>query len=148
MLVRRIAPEAKIHFPRGAVGLGLHLHYSWDGKDLRPTGATVESQLHEVAHLLLASPERLTQPEFGLGPDPYRRYDVPRTIPKEEADLEELHTCWMQLLLTRVMELDAAAVRYEYELEPLTLAMVTTLRATYPGALPEAWWERGLALFE
>ncbi|MEX1366756.1 MAG: hypothetical protein AB1Z98_26760, partial [Nannocystaceae bacterium] len=58
-LVRCRAPGATIYFPRRRqpqVGL------SWNGRHLRPTGLTLESQLHEIAHLLLASPARLRQP--------------------------------------------------------------------------------------
>lgn len=148
MLVRRVAPNARIYFPRRPLGRAIARGTSWNGRHLRPTGATLESQLHEVAHLLLAAPHRLHEVEFGLGPDPYRRYDVPRTIPEAEADLEELHTCWLQLLLTHLLELDVEAVRYEYELSPLTLEMIATLEQTYPGALPEPWWERGRRLLE
>lgn len=138
-LVRRVVPGARIYFPRRRpyrVGL------SWNGRHLRPTGLTLESQLHEIAHLLLASPERRRQPEFGLGPDPYRRNDVARTIPQDAADLEETHTCWLQLLLAHLLGLDEVAVRVEFQLEPLTVAMVQTLERTYPDALPTQWWER------
>ncbi len=149
MLVRRVAPTARIYFPRrSATDPRMARGYSWNGRHLRPTGATLESQLHEVAHLLLAAPHRLGEVEFGLGPDPYRRYDVPRTIPKEQADREELHTCWLQLLLAHLLELDVEAVRYEYTLPPLTRSMVVSLRSTYPGALPDSWWQRGLVLFD
>ena len=141
-LVRRVVPGATIYFPRRRpyrVGL------SWNGRNLRPTGMTLESQLHEIAHLLLASPERRRQPEFGLGPDPYRRNDVPCLIPREEADLEETHTCWLQLLLAQLLELDEMAVRMEFQLEPLTPSMVETLQRVYPDSLPPSWWQRARA---
>lgn len=146
MLVDRVAPGARIYFPRKR-GWKVGTAYSWNTRHLRPTGLTLESQLHEIAHLLLAAPHRLDQLEFGLGPDPYRRYDVPRTIPQDEADREELHTCWLQLLLTHLLDLDVAAVRYEYQLEPLTAQMVAVLHQTYPAALPPSWWERALEQF-
>ncbi|MCA9712680.1 MAG: hypothetical protein KDK70_43025 [Myxococcales bacterium] len=145
-LVARVAPGARIYFPRKR-GWQVGTAYSWNGRHLRPTGLTLESQLHEIAHLLLAAPDRLDQVEFGLGPDPYRRYDVPRTISKQAADLEELHACWMQLLLTHLLELDVAAVCYEYQLEPLTPPMVAELHRTYPDALPADWWQRALERF-
>lgn len=145
-LVSRVAPGARIYFPRKR-GWKVGTAYSWNGRHLRPTGLTLESQLHEIAHLLLAAPERLDQVEFGLGPDPYRRYDVPRTISQEAADLEEVHTCWMQLLLTHLLELDDALVCYEYQLEPLTGQMVEVLHRTYPDALPEDWWRRARERF-
>jgi len=142
-LVRRVAPGARIYFPRRRAW---RVGYSWNGRHLRPTGLTLESQLHEVAHVLLASPERLRLPEFGLGPDPYRRNDVACTIPRAQADLEELHTCWLQQLLARLLDLDEAAVRCEFQLPPLREEMVVVLRRTYPGALPSAWWKRATEL--
>ena len=142
-LVRRVVPGANIYFPRRRAH---RVGYSWNGRHLRPTGMTLESQLHEVAHLLLASPQRRTMVEFGLGPDPYRRNDVPCVIPREDADREELHTCWMQLLLAHLLELDVGAVRCEFQLPPLTRAMVQTLAETYPEALPQPWWPRALAV--
>ncbi|MEM7155947.1 MAG: hypothetical protein AAF799_24055 [Myxococcota bacterium] len=142
-LVRRVVPGATIYFPRRRAH---RVGHSWNGRHLRPTGMTLESQLHEVAHLLLASPRRRTMVEFGLGPDPYRRNDVPCVIPREDADREELHTCWMQLLLARLLTLDVDAVRCEFQLPPLTHAMVKTLVDTYPEALPPRWWSWALAV--
>lgn len=145
-LVDRVAPGARIYFPRKR-GWKVGTTYSWNTRHLRPTGLTLESQLHEIAHLLLAAPHRLDQLEFGLGPDPYRRYDVPCTVPREVAEREETHTCWMQLLLTHLLDLDHAAVCYEYQLEPLTARMVAELHRTYPGALPASWWARAKERF-
>jgi len=142
-LVRRLVPGARIYFPRRrAPGVG----YSWNGRHLRPTGLTLESQIHEIAHLLLASPDRLKLPEFGLGPDPYRRNDPPCVIPQEEADREELDTCDMQQLLVRLLGLSEAAVQNEYSTAPITAESVRRLHARYPNALPEAWWQRALSL--
>lgn len=142
-LVRRVVPGARIYFPRRrAYRWGL----SWNGRHLRPTGLTLESQLHEIAHLLLASPERRRMPEFGLGPDPYRRNDVPCVIPREDADLEETHTCWLQLLLAHLLGLDEVAVQVEFQLAPLTRRMVTTLERSHPDALPPRWWQRARTL--
>src|SRR5258708_34316949 len=46
--------------------------YNWDGAAL--DGATEAYViLHEVAHFLLAPPERRTLPDFGLGPGPDTR---------------------------------------------------------------------------
>lgn len=132
-----MVPTARIYFPRRRQ---YQVGCSWNGRNLRPTGLTLESQLHEVAHLLLASPARRALPEFGLGPDPYRRNDVPCVIPRAEADREELHTCWMQLLLARLLGLNAAAVRDEFQLSPLSETMVTTLREHYRDALPPELW--------
>lgn len=144
-LVRHIVPTARIYFPRRRQP---PIGYSWNGRHLRPTGLTLESQLHEVAHLLLAAPQRRHLPEFGLGPDPYRRNDVPCLIPRAQADREELHTCWMQLLLSRLLGLSTAAVRDEFSLPPLRPHMVETLRAQYPWALPDPWWKRAHAVFD
>ena len=139
-LVARVAPGAKIYFPRRRPW---RVGHSWNGRHLRPTGLTLESQLHEVAHLLLTPPERLAEPEFGLGPDPYRRNDVPRTVPIEAVDREELHACWMQQLLAHLCGLNETAVCSEFQLPALTAQMVATLAQTYPNALPPGWWERG-----
>ncbi len=144
-LVSRAAPGAQIDFPRdGPPGVG----YSWDGRRLRPTGLTLESQIHEVAHLLLASKERLALPEFGLGPDPYRRNEPPCVLPAAEADREELDACDMQLLLVRLLGLDQVAVQVEYSTAPITRASVERLYARYPDALPADWWIRARASLE
>lgn len=84
-------------------------------------------------------------PEFGLGPDPYRRQFVPRLVPQEEADREELDACALQLILVRMLGLDESAVVAEVKVEPLTEERVRALRARRPRALPDAWWERALA---
>jgi len=140
-LVRHVAGDAKIYFPRKR---GWQLGYSWNGRHLRPTGLTLESQIHEIAHLLLAPPSRRDQPEFGLGPDPYKRNHVPLTVPQGEADREELDACALQLLLVRLLGLDEAAMMCEFHTAPLTIERVQDLRARYPAALPEAWWQRGV----
>jgi len=137
-LVRRRVPGARIYFPRRAKPPGVGL--SWNGRHLRPTGLTLESQLHEIAHLLVAHPDRLRLPEFGLGPDPYRRNLARRVCPKAEADAEEADTCTMQLVLARLLRLDAAAVQQEYSTAPLTREAVAALRRRHPDALPEAAW--------
>jgi len=43
--------------------------FNWDGEALDP-GTEAYVILHEVAHFLLAPPERRTLPDFGLGPGP------------------------------------------------------------------------------
>ena len=144
-LVAGVVPGARIYFPRKRCW---RAGFSWNGRHLRPTGETLESQCHEVAHLLVAPASRLGQPEFGLGPDPYRRAFVPRTVPLDEADKEELDACAMQLLLVHLLGLDEAAVILEVKTEPLTRARVAELRRRHPDALPEEWWERALATVE
>ncbi|MEZ4339050.1 MAG: hypothetical protein R3B82_20725 [Sandaracinaceae bacterium] len=139
--VRHVIPTAQIYFPRKRM---FRAGYSWNGKHLRPTGETLESQCHEVAHLLLAPAHRRGDPEFGLGPDPYRRMFVPLTCSEEEAAREELDACTMQLLLVRLLGLDEAAVILEVKTTPPTAARVRELRARYPWALPDDWWDRAL----
>lgn len=141
-LVDRVVPGARVYFPRKRCW---RAGYSWNGKHLRPTGETLESQCHEIAHVLVAARERLGEPEFGLGPDPYRRAFVARTVPQEEADAEELDACSMQLLIVWLLGLDRAAVILEVKTRALTLERVVELRTRCPDALPDAWWERALA---
>ena len=138
-LVARLVPGAKIFFPRRT---HRRTRYSWNGRHLRPTGLTLESQCHEVAHLLVSAPERRTHPELGLGADPYRHSDAPRVADQETADREEQDACTMQLILVRVLGLDEAAVVDEVFTVPLTPARVDALRRRCAQALPEAWWRR------
>lgn len=142
-LVGCVVPGARIYFPRRR---GPRLGYSWNGRHLRPTGLTLESQLHEIAHLLVAPPARRGLPEFGLGPDPYRPSDARCVIPRELADAEELATCTLQLLLARVLGLDEGAIRTEFSEQPLTRARVRTLRRRHPAVLPRSWWRRAMGL--
>lgn len=141
-LVRHAIPTARVYFPRKR---RFRAGYSWNGKHLRPTGETLESQCHEVAHLLIAPAHRHADPEFGLGPDPYRRMFVPLTCSEEEAAREELDACTMQLLLVRLLGLDEAAVILEVKTSAPSSERVAELRERYPWALPDAWWERALA---
>lgn len=141
-LVRHVAPRARIYFPRRRA---YRVGYSWNGRHLRPTGLTLESQLHEVAHLLLASDARRALPEFGLGPDPYRRNHPPCVVSREEADREELDACALQLLLARLFALDEHAVAIEFHTAPLSRETVEALEARYPDALPREWWRRARA---
>jgi hypothetical protein len=138
-LVRHVAPGATIYFPRRRP---YRTGCSWNGRHLRPTGETLESQMHEVAHLLVAPRERLAFPEFGLGPDPYRRNFAERVIPEAEADLEEVDACTMQLVLVRLFGLNEAAVMLEVKAPPLTSDRLAVLRARCPEALDSQWWER------
>lgn len=140
-LVAYAAPGARIYFPRKR---GPRLGYSWNGRHLRPTGLTYESQLHEIAHLLVAPTSRRSLVEFGLGPDPYRPSDARCQIPREEADAEELAACTMQLVLARLLGLDEGAIRTEYSESPLTRARVESLRDRRPDALPAELWQRVL----
>jgi hypothetical protein len=51
---------------------GTSCDFNWDGEALDP-GTEAYVILHEVAHFLLASPERRALPDFGLGPGPDTR---------------------------------------------------------------------------
>src|SRR5262249_29512308 len=138
-LVRRRAPEVTVRFPRKRRPPN---GYSWNGKHLRPTGQTLESQIHEIAHFLVAPPSRWAYPEFGLGPDPYRRNFVERVIPQEEADREEADAGALQLLIVTLLRLDAGAVMTEVHVAPLDDGRIDLLRSRYPDALPPEWWQR------
>jgi hypothetical protein len=140
-LVRRVEPGATIYFPRRRA---FRVGYSWNGRHLRPTGATLESQIHEIAHLLVSARERRRYPEFGLGPDPYRRNLAQRVISERAAAREELDACTMQLLLVRLLGLDESAVMLEVHTDPLTEKRIRALRRRYPSALPSEWWQRAL----
>jgi hypothetical protein len=143
-LVRHAVPEARVFFPRQRTRR--HVRYSWNGRHLRPTGLTLESVCHEVAHLLVSSPARRHLPEFGIGPDPYRNSDAPLMIAPDEAAREEDAACTMQLVLARGLGLDEAAVIDEVRTPPLTEERVRELRADYEASLPRAWWQRVLEL--
>lgn len=142
-LVRRVVPDATIYFPRRGWGTGV----SWNGRHLRPTGQTLESQMHEIAHVLVAPEERRRLPELGLGPDPYRRNFVERVVPIEIADDEELDTVTMQLVLARLFGLDEAAIEIEMHTSALSRERVIALRTARPWALPDPEWDRAIASF-
>lgn len=141
-VVAHVAPGARVYFPRGR---DRRVRYSWNGRHLRPTGLTLESQCHEVAHLLVSAPDRRGAPEFGLGPDPYRFSDAQRIVPDDVSDREELDACTMQLVLVRLLGLDEGAVMDEVRTDALTLQRVQDLRARHPDALPLPWWERAVS---
>ena len=140
-LVARLVPGAKIYFPR-RTRPGAPTRYSWNGRHLRPTGLTLESQCHEVAHLLVSDPARRAYNEFGLGADPYRHSDAPRVAEQAVADREEEDACTMQLVLVRALGLDEAAVEVEVYTGPLTPLRVRELRRRCGHALPDEWWRR------
>jgi hypothetical protein len=141
-LVDHAVPGAKIFFSRR---VDRRVRYSWNGRHLRPTGLTLESQCHEVAHLLVAAPHRRKHNEFGLGPDPYRYSDARQIVSDEVAEREERAACEMQMLLVRLLGLNEGAVMGEVRADPLTPASVRALRRRYARALPQAWWRRALA---
>ncbi len=70
---------------------GTICEFNWDGQALDP-GTEAYVILHEIAHFLLAPPERRTLPDFGLGPGPDTRdRDAARraqtlTLAESEAD--------------------------------------------------------------
>lgn len=138
-LVARLVPGAKIYFPRRP---HRKTRYSWNGRHLRPTGLTLESQCHEVAHLLVSAPDRRVHHEFGLGADPYRHSDARRVVDEEIADREEEDACTMQLVLVRLFGLSEGAVVDEVFTEPLTAERIRALRRRCARALPEEWWAR------
>jgi hypothetical protein len=118
--------------------------YSWNGRDLRPTGLTIESVCHEVAHVLVSAPHRRALPEFGLGPDPYRYSNAARVAAHRDSELEEADACTMQLVLARLLGLDEGAVVDEVRAEPLTPSRLCEIRERHPDALPEEWWGRAM----
>jgi hypothetical protein len=144
-LVSHVIPGARVYFPRR---IDRRVRYSWNGRHLRPTGLTLESHCHEVAHLLVSSRRRRALPEFGLGPDPYRHSDAARAAPLRDADREELDACTMQRVLVRLFGLDESAVVSEVRAEPLSVAGLRALRRRHPDALPGAWWKRALRCAE
>ena len=44
--------------------------YMWDGRSIATGGQSVTDVLHDIAHWLIASPERRKVVDFGLGPGP------------------------------------------------------------------------------
>src|SRR5262249_16843560 len=116
----------------------------WNGRHLRPTGLTLESQCHEVAHVLVAAPHRRALSEFGLGPDPYRYSSAARVVRDNVAEREEDAACTMQLVLVRLLGLDEGAGVDEVRAKPLTRASLRALRRRCADALPRAWWRRAV----
>jgi hypothetical protein len=140
-LVGRVVPGAKIYFPRR---MSRSAHYSWSGRHLRPTGLTLESQCHEVAHVLVSARHRRGLREFGLGPDPYRSSDAARVVADRVADREEEDACTLQLALVRLLGLSEVDVVDEVRARPLTPSRLRALRRRHADALPEDWWRRAI----
>jgi hypothetical protein len=139
--VHHAVPGAKIYFPRGR---DRRVRYSWNGRHLRPTGLTLESQCHEVAHVLVSAPDRRSLCEFGLGPDPYRNSNARRVVRDRIAEREEEAACTMQLVLVRLLGLNERAVVEEVAAVPLSEERVRALRRRYARALPADAWRRVL----
>jgi hypothetical protein len=138
-LVARVVPGAVVRFPRRT---DRRIKYSWNGRVLRPSGLTIESVCHEVAHVLVAAASRRALPEFGLGPDPYRHSDARRVIPDDTSADEERDACAMQLVLVRLLGLSEADVMAEVRPEPLTTESLRELERRHPDALPPPSWRR------
>lgn len=152
--IHRLDPNVKVSLPgddQEDVSKAHPSPYSWDGKGrLIATGGGLGVALHEVAHFLLADPERRKLPEYGLGPDPYRMYRpgslfVVKVMTEMERDREENLTCYLQLGLMYVLGLSE---RVSVEAKKLGLAFgplpedIEDCRAYRGDCLPEEVWER------
>lgn len=87
---------------------------TWNGADLDVAGFDDPSDLaHEIAHLLLAAPERRRLPNFGLGPD-YPAGPGTRSVSDARVREEEVSASVLGICLIREAGGDwqAAAVRH------------------------------------
>lgn len=118
----RLTPDADIYWPGdgrerpegaftwdGKKTLVSHIYECVDNRDL--------NALHDVAHHLVSEPERRSEVNWGLGPDPWEDLVVRRltkaTVDSKEADFEEALTIRLQFLLAVV--LGALPEELEYE---------------------------------
>tara|TARA_Y100001970_G_scaffold248983_2_gene319089 strand:- start:21554 stop:22318 length:765 start_codon:yes stop_codon:yes gene_type:complete len=76
--------------------------FSWDGTAVR-TGSAASVLIHEVAHWLVASPERRALPDFGLGPGPEtgrtELAEAARCVGDDKREEEELLASLLGILL-------------------------------------------------
>lgn len=157
-LVRRVVPGAQINWVKKRYG------FTWDGQLLCPSlprpgfGATpsrhrragdVESfchQLHDVVHVLLASPRRRRKPECGLGSDPYNvGQGAKALVSVMEAGIEETLVCGLQIALLALWKVEfhdlcSAAQEIQVPLVPESQHLIQ-IRDYRPDALPAATWE-------
>lgn len=74
--------------------------YTWPGTGvLRMSENNVYKALHDVAHLMIADPERRWMPEWGLGEDPMRDSPAMPVMHHKKAQDEESRTCDLQWAL-------------------------------------------------
>lgn len=84
--------------------------YTWDGSVLRMSESDPLLAIHDVAHILLATDNRIDLPEFGLGPDPSNgSYNGPHSPPKavvsaQEGQQEENRACHLHWALAAYLE--------------------------------------------
>ena len=139
-LCRRVAPHVEVVLSRAETPKS---KYSFDGKTLKATGKGLASKLHDVVHLLLASPKRRHAVEYGLGVDPYRDSDAECTVPL--ANDEEGYVCALQYALLLAIDRPKDAQRVAKELCMQELpdgAEILSIQKYRRDALPETWWKR------
>jgi len=143
-MVVRLAPEARVVFPAADADVSDwdRVRYTWSGRVLKPSGTLIEHWAHDIAHVLVAPPERRCIPECGLGPDPYRGSAAKNIVGWVVATHEEHITCVMQTVLALLLKLDVEIVIREVEIGHPTLAGFESVRKYAPDALTELQWAR------
>lgn len=140
-MLGRVVPGARIYFPRKRSPQD-HIQFTWNGRHLHPSGETLESQIHDVAHVLIASKSRRQLPECGLGPDPYRPSDAPRTIADNVCYDEEGLACALQAALCLMLGLDYEAAEREVNVDRPTLDKLAAIKRYAPDALSDTLWHQ------
>lgn len=150
-MLDRVVPGARIYIHAQPVkGGDPRTLVTWNGRHLRPSGASYEAYLHDIAHVLVAPAERRHIVECGLGPDPYREGHmnstqyaaVPFVVTSEVASCEEYITCCLQAILTVSMGLSLGEVMEEVGAEEPTLDTFCDVMEYAPDALPIQLWNR------
>lgn len=138
-LLARLVPNARIYFPRSGK---LPRTYTWNGRHLHPSGKTLESQIHDVVHVLIAPDSRRLLPECGLGPDPYRISDAPCVLSFEDAQKEEILTCRLQVALAKLWDLHYEAAERELNVQLPDVTLLGGVHDYAPWALDTETWDR------
>lgn len=75
--------------------------YGYDGKDIAARRLEPMELLHEMAHWLVASPERRKLPDFGLGLGPFSGLRADPVVPQLLSEEEEWRASVLGVLLER-----------------------------------------------
>lgn len=144
-IVHDIDPSVRVEFERSP-GQARRRRYTWDGSTLVSAGSTYESYLHDVAHWLVATKQQRAEPEFGLGPDPYRDSDAALIVTTPR--IIEEHVCDVQMVLVLVCGLDATEVVAEVGAVVPQASELQDLQKRFPDILSSAMWVRAALRLE
>jgi hypothetical protein len=101
-LLTDLDPRIRVRYWKRPYG---YKGWTWNGWYLVSSGSGVIEGMHDVAHCLVASPDRLHVPEWGLGMDPAGWADYPdgqrppELLSKKAIHHEELLACDMHWCL-------------------------------------------------